>query len=248
MIQVGFKSDKGIKRRNNEDAFYVMAADQIFMVADGVGGGNAGEIASRTAVSQIVEYIRKNPIDEIVDSSSFRLYFSKCLNGINKQVYTMAKKHLENKGMATTLVLTYIKDNLAYVVNVGDSRAYLFRGGELVQITEDHTYVNTLIRKGAISKEDAKTHQKKHYITRAIGGEEIIIPDFFQVSVQEGDLILLCTDGLHGEVSDDRIVSVLSEGKTMSETCAKLVQRANQSGGNDNITVICLKIQGGSPV
>lgn len=242
MIQVGFKSDRGKKRKNNEDAFYVMVEESVFLVADGVGGNKAGEIASRTTVSQIVEYIRKHPLGEISGASSFRNYFGKCLTSINRQLHSMAKKHIENVGMATTLVLVHIDENKAYVVNVGDSRAYLYRNGELTQITEDHSYVNTLIHQGLITKEDARTHLQKNVITRAIGGEEVIFPDFFEVPVEAGDLILLCTDGLHGEVDDEAIGLILEDDTTMSETCARLVEAANANGGNDNITVVCLKI------
>jgi protein phosphatase len=130
-------------------------------------------------------------------------------------------------------------------MNVGDSRAYLYRNEVLTQITEDHTYVNALIRKGIITKEEAQFHEKKNIITKAIGGEASTTPDFFCVSVIEDDVLVLCTDGLHGEVADDIICKIISAGDSMPETCSNLVNKANQCGGRDNITVVCLKIKGG---
>ncbi len=144
--------------------------------------------------------------------------------------------------MATTLVLAYINRRRAYVVNIGDSRAYLMRDNQLTQITEDHTYVNTLLKTGAITEEDAKSHEKKHIITRALGGDSAVEPDIFEVKLIKDDILLLCTDGLHGEVADDNICEILSSGNPMSEICNMLITKANRSGGNDNITVVCVKI------
>lgn len=242
MIQVGFRSDKGIRRRNNEDAFYVMPEDRLFIVADGVGGNNAGEIASRTAVNYIADYVRQHSPEEIKDDIELRRYFTDCFAGVNDLIYGMAHRHPENTGMATTAVLAYINGDKAYIVNVGDSRAYMFRDGILSQLTEDHSYVNSLIKSGSITKEEARRHRNKNVITRAVGGEEVIFPDFFQLSVQPGDIFMLCTDGLHGEVDDIKLAEIIGKGRTMSETCAELVKKANQNGGNDNITVICFRI------
>ena len=131
MIQVGFKSDKGIKRINNEDAYFVMPEDSVYIIADGVGGNNAGEIASRTAVSVAAEYIRENPIKNITCEEDLRNYFMKCLAKANTEIYTLAGKYTENRGMATTMVLAYIAGKLGYIVNVGDSRAYVVRQGQM---------------------------------------------------------------------------------------------------------------------
>ena len=245
MVEVGFKSDRGLKRKNNEDAFFVMLENNVFMIADGVGGNNSGEIASRTAVSKITGYIRNNAPGGNLSEIEINDYFSKCLNEVNKSVYDMSKRSPENKGMATTLTIAYLVGNKAYIVNVGDSRAYLFSRGILTQITEDHTYVNTLIKEGAITKEEAQFHAKKNVITRAIGGEAFILPDFFSVEAEEGDMIVLCTDGLHGEIGDENISKLISAGGSMAEICSNLVNKANQCGGRDNITVICLKLLGG---
>jgi len=242
MADIGFKSDKGLKRKNNEDAFFVQPEDNVFMVADGVGGNNAGEIASRSTISKIVEFIRNNPLKNVTGETAVKNYFTACICHVNKCIYELSMMQRENMGMATTVTIAYIAGDSLYVVNVGDSRAYFFRAGVLTQITEDHTYVNALIREGAITKEEARFHDKKNVITRAIGGEASILPDFFCVELLRGDTVILSTDGLHGEIGDENICRVLETGGSMMEVCANLVNKANQCGGHDNITVICLKI------
>ena len=244
MVEAGFKSDKGIKRKNNEDAFFVFPEENIFIVADGVGGNNSGEIASRTTISKIVEYIRSNPLNKDFTETETKDYFVKCIEKVNKNIYALSMIQPENSGMATTVTIAYVDGRIAYVTNVGDSRAYLFREGALSQITEDHTYVNALIRKGIITKEEAQSHEKKNIITKAIGGEASTSPDFFCVSILPGDIIILCTDGLHGEIGDEMICKIATVGGSMPEICSNLVNKANQCGGHDNITVICLKIKG----
>lgn len=241
-MQVGFKTDKGKTRFNNEDACFVMLHDKVFVVADGVGGGNSGEIASRTAVSQAANYILDHPIEQCSNDVELKDYLEDCVTTINTKVYKKSKAHIENEGMATTLVMAYVNKGYVYIINVGDSRAYIYRGKNLVQITEDHTYVNTLIKAGAISPEEALNHESKNMITRAIGADENIDADFFKIAIEPNDVILICTDGLYGELSPNIIGKVLDQGISMSETCGKLISLANQSGGNDNITVICLKV------
>ncbi|MDY3238816.1 MAG: Stp1/IreP family PP2C-type Ser/Thr phosphatase [Anaerovoracaceae bacterium] len=241
-MEVGFKSDKGQRRQNNEDACFILLADKVYVVADGVGGGNAGEIASRTAVSQIANYIVEHPIKETGDKYKIASYFQNCLDKVNGHIFEMANKYTANRGMATTIVVVYAGRGKAYITNVGDSRAYLFRSGQLTQLTEDHTYVNTLVKAGVLTPEQAETDERKNVITKAMGAEPDVEPDFFQVDIAADDIIIMCTDGLYDEVSEGEIVEVLSEGRTMSETCSELVRRANDHGGHDNITVISLRV------
>jgi len=243
MIEVGFKSDKGLRRRNNEDAFFVIPEENIFMIADGVGGNNSGEIASRMTISKIVEHIRKNALSKDFTEIEIKEYFCMCIEKVNRSIYELSMMQPENIGMATTVAIVYIAGNEAFVTNVGDSRAYHYREGVLTQITEDHTYVNALVRKGIITKEEAQFHEKKNVITKAIGVDEPIAPDFFCVSMMPGDIIVLCTDGLHGEIGSDGIREIIERGASMSNTCETLVSKANQHGGRDNITVICLKMK-----
>ena len=242
MLEVGFKSDKGLRREKNEDAFFVIPEESIFMVADGVGGNNSGDIASRSTISKVVEYIRNNAPDKNITEDGVVDYFTDCLSKVNREIYELSLLSPENKGMATTITIAYITGGEAHIVNIGDSRAYHFRNGVLAQITEDHTYVNTLIKKGAITKEEAQHHEKKNIITRAIGGDITTLPDFFCIGIDEGDIILLCTDGLHGEIEDEGICGIIAEGGSMAETCSNLVNKANRRGGRDNITVVCLRV------
>ncbi len=243
MTQLGFKSDKGIRRRNNEDAFFLIPAEDVYIVADGVGGASSGEIASRTTVSRIADFVDKNPLHHHSGEEEVIKYFLRCLRAVNTEIYESAHKHMENSGMATTLVMAYITGDIAYIVNVGDSRGYVCRGGEMTQITEDHTYVNSLLKEGIITEEEAKNHKEKNKITRAIGGEPGIEPDFFRIEIKPDDRILLCTDGLYGEVDDASIGKILSDEKyTMQEACAKLVDLANRRGGRDNITAVAIRV------
>jgi protein phosphatase len=168
-------------------------------------------------------------------------YFGRCLSEINSHIYEMSSKHPENSGMATTVVLAAVKGSVMYVVNVGDSRAYILRNGELTQLTEDHTLVNMLLKDGSITPEEAKNHPNRNTITRAIGAEAGLKPDFFRIEIADGDVVILCTDGLYSELDPATMVSIIENGGTMQETCRKLVDKANRLGGRDNITVVCLR-------
>ena len=241
-MEVGFKSDKGMRRQNNEDACFILLADKVYVVADGVGGGNAGEIASRTAVSQIANYIVEHPMEVTDDKYKVAIYFQQCLDYVNGRIYEMANRHDANRGMATTIVTLFVDRGKAYVANVGDSRAYLFRNGQLTQLTDDHTYVNELVKSGRLTKEQAELDERKNVITRALGAEPEVEADYFQVDIAEDDIILMCTDGLYDEVSDMEISQVLEHGLSMSAVSSQLVSLANEHGGHDNITVISLRV------
>ena len=245
MIQVGFKTSTGMLRENNEDACFVIPSDDVYIIADGVGGNNAGELASRTAVTSVAQCVKDNPIDECRTDEDICDYFARSLEITNDEIFSLAGRYEENRGMATTIVIAYIRGRTAYFVNVGDSRAYVYRKGFLSQVTEDHTYVNTLIRKGEISEEAAESHTHRNVITRALGAEEQVEPDFFKTELKENDIILLCTDGLYADVKREEIEEILGSGANMSETSRALIDKANQCGGNDNITVVVLKITGG---
>ena len=242
MTQVGFKTDNGKMRERNEDSLFVMPQEEIYIVADGVGGQNSGELASSTAVKSIAEYIKANSLHGIVDEENLRIYFWECIKNANQIIYQTAKRSIENAGMATTVVLLHLAKGNAFFVNVGDSRAYIYRGGQISQVTEDHTYVNELVKGGSITKEQAEIHPQKNMITRALGGNDKILPDFYRLETMKNDIIILCTDGLYGELTVDEIRDLAAASNSMSTLSRNLVQRANQNGGNDNITVICLKI------
>ena len=241
-MKVGFKTDKGLRRSNNEDACFVLKKEKVFIVADGVGGNNSGEIASRTCVDEIAKFVETHDLKELHDEGEIQQYFEKCIKDVNFKILELSQRHEENWGMATTVVVAHLRDGKAYILNVGDSRAYLLRNGILSQITEDHTYVNTLVKAGLITAEEAETHENRNMITRAVGAEYRVEPDFFILPVEMGDKILLCTDGLHGEVGTEELVYQLSEDREMTDICEALVEAANRNGGSDNITLVVVNV------
>lgn len=245
MVFVGFQSDKGKSRTNNEDACFVLPKENVYIIADGVGGNNAGEIASKTAVTKVAEYIKDNPIELVKDDNRLKDYLKACVDSVNENILALAEEFPENSGMATTLIICYIDERKAYFVNIGDSRAYVFRKNELFQVTEDHTYVNTLVKLGAITHEEARCHRGGHVITKAVGADRAVEADYYQTDVLEGDVVVLCTDGLYGEVHEAEICEMIQKEEDMSLLAKGLVSAANKAGGSDNITVVCLKLTGG---
>ena len=241
-MEVGFKTDVGRQRKNNEDACFVIPKENVYILCDGVGGHNSGEVASRKTVQGIADYVSNNSLEDVRTYRTVKTYFNNCIQKINYEILTESRNSEENRGMATTLVLSYFVGNKLYVMNVGDSRAYVLRNGELKQITEDHTYVNSLIKAGVITEEQAASHKNKNMITRAVGADYDVQADFFSVTVQTGDIILMCSDGLYGEVPEDVLAEMLQQDRGMSEICADLVEQANKNGGADNITLITLKL------
>lgn len=238
MVDLGFKTDKGVKRSNNEDAFFILRKESVFIVADGVGGNRSGEIASRTAVNEVAQYIEEGTDKSMSDEAILR----EAVDRANYRVYDLAQRYEENQGMATTMVIALMHGKNMYIANVGDSRAYLYRKGELKQISVDHTYVNELVKAGVISADEAKHHVDKNMITKAVGAENVISPDIFKIKIKEGDCILLCTDGLYGELSDAEIKRAFDKNMSMTDTVNLLVDAANENGGGDNITAICIRV------
>ena len=190
MVQIGFKCDKGILRQNNEDACFVVPGRNVYVVADGVGGNNSGEVASRTAVSEIARMVNEAAMDQYRSPEEIFGFFADIIEDVNEQIYQMGLQSQQNRGMATTIVTAYIRMNSAYIANIGDSRAYLFRSGKLGQITRDHTYVNELIDKGVITEDEAEHHEQKNVITKALGTEHRADPDFYKVDMESNDILL----------------------------------------------------------
>jgi protein phosphatase len=214
------------------------------MLADGVGGNRAGEVASQSALDALEDYVLNNPIEQVEGSDRISKYFENAVNYVNEYILELSGTRPEYAGMATTLVFAYIRDRILYIGNVGDSRVYFTHGDEIHQVTEDHTYVNDLVKMGAITREEAVHHYKKNVITRAIGANAYSSPDFFNIYVEPQDRILLCSDGLYDEVDDDTILSTLVRSDDMKACASELVLMANQNGGNDNISVICIDLEG----
>ena len=162
---------------------------------------------------------------------------------VNQFIIKLSEVKPQYAGMATTLAFAYIREKEMYVANVGDSRVYLAHGDMIQQITDDHTYVNDLVKMGAITKDEAHLHARKNVITRAIGANANNEPDCFSVPLEEGDRVLLCSDGLYDEVDDETMLKVLTATDDMERCAEKLVAMANENGGNDNISVICVDLE-----
>jgi protein phosphatase len=248
MIKSGFRTDVGKRRDRNEDALLLLPKEKLFVVADGVGGQNSGDFASRKATNGIEEFLHTNPVENAgalegkYRKNWFKSYFLRCFQKINNDILSAAARDPQKIGMATTAVSAYIDGSVLYITNIGDSRAYIIREGEISQLTEDHTFVNGLIHSGVLTKSEARVHPKKNVITKALGVETNIVPDFYDFDLLAGDLVILCTDGLSGELSDDEICRVALSDPDVNMKCKKLVNAANKKGGDDNITVICLEI------
>ena len=243
----GFRTDTGRRRDGNEDALLLLPSRGIFAVADGVGGQNSGEVASRKAMTGIESFLYANPLS-VADGLEgkprenwLRSYFQRCMQKINSEIMKQAMSDPVMDRMATTVVLCYLDMESIYVVNMGDSRAYMFRDGELAQLSVDHTYVNNLINAGTLTRSEARQHPQKNIITKALGSTTNTEPDFYRFDLMEGDRILLCSDGLHGELTDDEIADIVGSRNDMNTVCRLLVDAANEKGGHDNITVVCIE-------
>ncbi len=242
MVKSACGTNKGRIRTVNEDSMLCMETLNFFMLADGVGGHNSGDVASGLAVELTEKYLLANPPDNVAESE-LPAFFSHCLRMVNEEIYQKAVSNEENAGMATTAIMLLLRSDKAFIVNIGDSRAYVLRRGKLLKITEDHTYVNELIKNGRINKEEAECHPKKHMITRALGSEKNIQPDFYFIDIYHGDRVLLCTDGLYNEVDESDICRLMNEIEDVTELVEALIGLACDNGGRDNITVNCVEIQ-----
>ena len=223
----------GMVRDLNEDSILVLENDDysLLVVADGMGGHNGGEVASEIAVNSIKMYVENNfhaysNIDELVRD---------CILDANKKIYKKALENNNLKGMGTTITLSVIFNNNIYIGHVGDSRAYILRDNKLTQVTEDHSYINELLKKGAITKEEAEIHPMKNLITRAVGTDEYIVIDTYEKHLIGGDILIICSDGLTRHVSDDEIFEIVKNRDNQAEC---LLNLANERGGKDNISIV----------
>jgi protein phosphatase len=242
MIRGAGYTDIGMMRRENEDDFLVLEDRNLFLVCDGVGGQKDGAKASHMAVEAIRRLAEGLPPGTATDETKLKTYFETILTNINRFVYDAAKSHAGTDGMATTLVLAFFAWGNAYVVNLGDSRAYLIRDGKLIQITRDHTYVNQLLAAGTITEEEAKDHPNRNMITKALGAELTIEPDYFTFRTAPGDCMILCSDGMYNEVPAAEIIRLAEENEDPGALAKALVTKANEGGGSDNITVVAIRV------
>lgn len=233
-------TDKGLQRDTNQDyfEFYKFSDTSAFaVVCDGMGGANAGNVASKLATETIIRYLKSSYQPNLSFNATENLLRSAVLSA-NMAVYTEASKSAELKGMGTTVVLVLIKDSVAYVLHVGDSRVYQFKNGELLQLTVDHSMVQSLVDSGQITKEEALVHPKKNIITRALGVNSDVAIDLEVFDFDNDSVFLLCSDGLSNFVEASEIERELS--KLDGSITERLIKDANNGGGGDNITAVVI--------
>ena len=241
MIQSFSVTDIGKMRNLNQDYVYTTDGQignlpNLYIVADGMGGHNAGDFAARLTISTMIETIAE------LEDAEAEVLLDKSATAANKAVFRCAGTSEDLEGMGTTVVAATIDDRRLTIANVGDSRLYLCREGGLRQITRDHSWVEEMIRRGGLKREDARNHPDTNIITRAVGVEETVRIDFFELTLQEKDLVLMCTDGLTNMLEDETIYGVLLGTGTLEEKAKELVRRANENGGRDNISVILIDL------
>lgn len=229
---VGISSDKGMVRSINEDYADYLENDKykIYVVADGMGGHNAGEVASKLAVDSIIKYVQDGDID---DTS-----LEKAILYANKQIFDMSIKEESCGGMGTTVTVCLIYDNKIRVANVGDSCCFGIKDKTITKITRDHSLVQELIDSGSLTEEEGINHPKKNVITRALGTKENVAVDIFELDRNEYKIFLLCSDGLTNEISKTKALSVILESESFQEASDELIYLAKEQGGRDNITVL----------
>lgn len=239
MISYG-QTDIGMVRSINQDSIYfsdkpVGNLPNLYIVADGMGGHKAGDYASAHAVSWFVDYAKEcsyeNPITIMKTG----------IAKVNDMLLQMSNEHSELKGMGTTFVAAVMIDDKMYVANIGDSRLYVIGQEDTRQITLDHSLVEELIRTGQLDRRKVRFHPEKNIITRALGTGKEAVPDFFEVELQSGEKVLLCSDGLTNMVEDDEIGSIVMRQQFVDRICEQLIDRANYYGGKDNIGVVVIE-------
>ncbi len=235
------KTDIGKKRTMNQDSMYcnnnpIGSFQNLFIVADGMGGHRAGDYASKLCVNSMAESVKNNSHNTPVT------VFDEAVLAANKAVYEAATQNAEYEGMGTTVVAGTVQDNTLYVANIGDSRLYIIRDS-IEQITSDHSLVEEMVKNGNITESEARIHPKKNIITRALGIDEHVRADYFEVNVEKSDIILMCSDGLTNMIEDEDIEYIIKHSGSLEEAVDLLVAKANENGGNDNITVILVEIE-----
>ena len=233
-------TDKGRVRPTNQDIFQIEAREDnqtaLLVVCDGMGGANAGNVASRFAAQSFIESA-SDALSGTLDETARQNLLTQALKQANETVFSLAGRQPEFRGMGTTLVGAFVQGGSASIMNVGDSRAYIMSGGMLHQISEDHSYVEEMRRLGRISEADARSHPQKNLITRAVGVDATVEGDLFEQTLADGDILLLCSDGLTGMVEDGKIAEVLAGAGTLEDKGRELLTLALEGGGRDNITV-----------
>jgi serine/threonine protein phosphatase PrpC len=265
-LQAFARSDVGRTREHNEDAFVVanlgaradaplqfeslvnQPADEhgtIFMVADGMGGAAAGEVASRMAADAVFSHMTSIwPEDNEVSANRFAYRMKEAVELANTRIHSHAREHPDVRGMGTTATVAGIFGSDLYLAQVGDSRAYLIRGGEITQITKDQSLMQRLVEAGELTEEEAEQSERRNIILQALGPDPRVKVDLTWQALRRGDLLVLCSDGLSGQVKKEEIARIANEAPDLKELCARLIELANERGGPDNITVVAARFTG----
>ncbi len=240
-MKIASKTDTGLVRNSNQDSYAageLMDGTAWAVVCDGMGGANGGNVASANAVKIISEYISSS-YHENMNSNSIRTLLQSAICGANVRLYDMAHTIESLEGMGTTVVAAIVCNGMVHITHAGDSRAYLVRDNRLIQITKDHSIVQSMVDKGELTSEEAKNHPKRNVITRALGVTENIEFEYNETEFYDGDQILICSDGLTNYVSENDIEKVISDNN-FYEYPKALIDLANANGGGDNITIVVL--------
>ncbi len=244
------KTDVGQKRKHNEDAFLNDDVLRLYLVADGMGGHAAGEVASQEAIETIFGMVKRGVpgLPRLGDGRepaavhAVTRLIESAVQGATYMVHSMAELDASKSGMGTTMSALLIHDDFAVTGQVGDSRIYLVRDGEAHQLTEDHTFVNWQLRTGLITPEEAEKSPRKNVITRSVGNHEYVEVDVRVVPLRGGDRLLVCSDGLHGYLRDGDLEPIVALG--IDDAASKLISLANGRGGKDNITAVLVEVEG----
>lgn len=228
----------GMRRTANEDAYALVPELGLFVVADGMGGHIGGQMASRIAAESTVSAMRRVSGHRATFTDKLRY----CLSEANREIFETAERKPELSGMGTTLVAVMAGGGRLGLLHVGDSRAYLIRHGRIRQLTDDHSLVAEMVRRREISAVDAREHPHRHVLTRAVGVRRAVEGDLAELSPEDGDLVVLCSDGLTGHVEDREIGMLATRGRDLDAACASLIDLANRRGGEDNITVAIVRV------
>jgi protein phosphatase len=252
-VQAAGITHVGMKRAHNEDSYLMLPDQALFCVADGMGGHASGEIASRIAVEELSEFFKLTSSDEEATwpfkMDRTRNYdenrLATAIRLANVRIFQRASSASRYKGMGTTIATLHFASNLVYVAHVGDSRVYCLRNGALKQLTEDHSLLNDYLKARKLSPDEVESFPHKNVIVRALGMKDTVQIDLERLDPAEGDLFLLCSDGLSGMVSDDQIERTLLEQPELQSACNELVLMANAAGGSDNVTCVLARYRQG---
>lgn len=238
-------TDTGIQRESNQDSYLLLPNRGIYVVADGMGGHNAGEVASLSAIKTIGKYFTPKRTVEMQAGRRIREKLTYATLVAHERILALSNTKTEYTGMGSTVAISFINGNILHTCHVGDSRVYVINQSSITQITKDHSTVGEMVRLGKLTKEEARKSSLKNEVTQALGVSLSHGPEYNRTyELNEGDMVLLCSDGLWDMLSDEEILSIVTKGNSMKESCNELIDQANAAGGEDNVTVVLVQING----